>query len=88
MKDIAGKGENAGDQLFHLFQQCFQKFTFLGLLKVGFVWLRIKSLLSHDKKRMRLFGQELEIETGVQTMWPCVQWLYNVTQSSYLYHGQ
>ena len=32
------KGENAGYQHFLLFQQCFPKPLFLGLLKVEIVW--------------------------------------------------
>ena len=38
VENIAGKGENAGHQHFLLFPQCFQKFTFLGSLKVEIVW--------------------------------------------------
>ena len=37
-KNIVGKGENAGYQHFLLFQQCFQKLSFSGSLKVGIVW--------------------------------------------------
>ena len=36
-ENIIGKGENAGYQHL-LFLQCFQKLSFLGLLKVGIVW--------------------------------------------------
>ena len=32
-----GKGENAGYQHFLLFEQCFQKASFSGLLKIGIV---------------------------------------------------
>ena len=32
------KGEYAGYQHFLIFPQCFQKFSFSGLLKVGLVW--------------------------------------------------
>ena len=32
VENIVGKGENAG------YQQCFQKASFLGSLKVGIVW--------------------------------------------------
>ena len=38
VEDIVEKGENAGNQHFLLFQQSFQKASFLGLLKVGIVW--------------------------------------------------
>ena len=38
VENIAGKGENAGYQHFLLFQQCFQKASFHGSLKVGIVW--------------------------------------------------
>ena len=37
-ENIVGEGENAGYQHFLLFPQCFQKLSFLGLLKVGIVW--------------------------------------------------
>ena len=33
-----GKGENAGNQHFLLFQQCFHKLSFSEVLKVGIVW--------------------------------------------------
>ena len=42
VENIAGKGENAGYQHFLLFRQCFQKLSFLGSLKVGIVWKRVK----------------------------------------------
>ena len=42
LENIVGKGENAGYQHFPLFPQCFQKASFLGSLKVGIVWLRVK----------------------------------------------
>ena len=35
IENMVEKGENAD---FHLFPQCFQKNTFSGSLKVGFVW--------------------------------------------------
>ena len=38
VENIVGREENAGYQHFRLFPQCFQKATFLGLLKVGIVW--------------------------------------------------
>ena len=38
VENIVGKGENAGYQHFLLFQQCFQKATLSGKLKVGIVW--------------------------------------------------
>ena len=38
VENIVGKGENAGYQHFHLFQQWFQKASFPGSLKVGIVW--------------------------------------------------
>ena len=37
-KHCGEKGENAGFQHFHFFQQFFQKAYFSGLLKVGIVW--------------------------------------------------
>ena len=38
VENIVGKGENAGNQHFLLFSQCFQKASFPGSLKVGVVW--------------------------------------------------
>ena len=38
VENIVEKGENAGNQYFLLFPQCFQKASSLGLLKVGIVW--------------------------------------------------
>ena len=38
VENIMGKGENAGDQHFLLFPQCFQKASFPGSLKVKIVW--------------------------------------------------
>ena len=42
-ENIVRKEENAGDQHFLLFPQCFQKPSLSGLLKVGIVWLRVKT---------------------------------------------
>ena len=41
VENVVRKGENAGNQHFLLFPQCFQKFTFSGSLKVGIVWYRV-----------------------------------------------
>ena len=38
VENIVGKGENAGNQHFLLFPQCFQKASYTGSLKVGIVW--------------------------------------------------
>ena len=38
VESIVPKGENAGYQHFLLFQQCFQKASYTGSLKVGTVW--------------------------------------------------
>ena len=38
VENIVGKGENAGNQQFLLFPQCFQKAFHTGLLKVVIVW--------------------------------------------------
>ena len=38
VENIVEKGENAGYQHFLLFQQCFQKLSTLGSLKVGIMW--------------------------------------------------
>ena len=38
VENTVRKGENAGDQHFLLFPQCFQKASYTGSLKVGIVW--------------------------------------------------
>ena len=38
VENIIGKGENAGNQHFLLFPQCFQNASYTGLLKVVIVW--------------------------------------------------
>ena len=38
VENIAGKGENADNQHFLLFPECFQKPSLSGLLKDGIVW--------------------------------------------------
>ena len=38
VENIVGKGENAGYQHFLLFPQCFQKLSYLQVLKVRIVW--------------------------------------------------
>ena len=38
MENIVGKGENAGNQHFLLFSQCFQRLFYTGLLNPGTVW--------------------------------------------------
>ena len=38
VENVAGKQENAGNQHFFLFPQCFQRASFTGSLKVGIVW--------------------------------------------------
>ena len=38
VENTGGKGENAGNQHFLLFPQCFPKPSSLGSLKVGIVW--------------------------------------------------
>ena len=38
VENIMGKGENAGNQHFLLFPQCFQRAYYPGLLKVGIAW--------------------------------------------------
>ena len=45
--NIVGKGENAGNQHFLLFPQCFQKASYTGLLEVMIVWQRINSFQYH-----------------------------------------
>ena len=43
VENIVGKGENAGYQHFLLFLQCFQKASFVGLLKSG-LYDRVKDV--------------------------------------------
>ena len=43
VENIVEKGENAGNQHFLLFPQCFQKASFSGSLRVGIVWQRVKN---------------------------------------------
>ena len=38
VENIVGKAENPGYQHFLLFQQCFQKTSYTGSLKVGIAW--------------------------------------------------
>ena len=38
VENAVGKGENAGNQHFLLFPQCFPKSSSLGLSKLGIVW--------------------------------------------------
>ena len=45
VKNIVGKGENAGYQHFLLFSECFQKAFYSGSIKVGLVWERVKSII-------------------------------------------
>ena len=40
VENIVGKGENAGNQHFLLFPQCFQKASYKGSLKAKVVWLK------------------------------------------------
>ena len=42
VENIVGKGENAGNQHFFLFPQCFQKLSFVEVFKVGIVWIKVK----------------------------------------------
>ena len=42
LENIVGQGENAAYQHFLHFSQCFQKLSFTGLLKVRFMWCRVK----------------------------------------------
>ena len=37
-ENIVGKGENAGYQHFLLFPHCFQKLSYLEVIKVGIMW--------------------------------------------------
>ena len=50
-ENIVGKGENAG---FLLFQQCFQKDSFLGSRKPVIVWEKVKSLNCMVKSQIHI----------------------------------
>ena len=43
-ENTLGKGENAGDQYFLLYPQCFPKPSSSGSLKVGIVWYRVNKV--------------------------------------------
>ena len=45
VENIVGKGENAGDQHFLLFPQCFEKASFPDTSKGVIVWERIKKII-------------------------------------------
>ena len=57
VENIARKGENAGDQHFLLFPQCFQKFTFSVSLKVGIVWDRINKMTNFGLSQIEVNSQ-------------------------------
>ena len=53
VENIVGKGENAVNQHFLLFPQCFQKASSIRSLKVGIVWCRVKNYgLPHIEKSL------------------------------------
>ena len=49
VKNIVGKGENAGHQHFLFLSQCFQTASFSGLLKVGIFWCRANAPVDHNE---------------------------------------
>ena len=53
-----GKGENAGNQHFLLFPQCFQKVSYTDSLKVVNVWLKDLIILERDDDP-ELFGNDV-----------------------------
>ena len=55
LENIVGKGENAGYLHFLLFQQCFQKASFWGLLKVSVLW-------STSDENVDLFKQSIAVD--------------------------
>ena len=69
VENIVGKGENAGYQHFLPFLQCFQKVSFSGSLKVGFVWLRVEPFISHE---LKTFSQ-INIKTKSQNLYHAKQ---------------
>ena len=59
IKIIVGKGENACDQDFFLFPQCFQKASDEGSLKVVIVCLTVKQ--THLTRRLALYNAVLKL---------------------------
>ena len=60
VENIVGKGENAGNQQFPLFPQCFQKPSLLGVLKVRIFFRDIQSQDCHVQGYLGLLcGQKV-----------------------------
>ena len=67
-ENIVGKGENAGDQHFLLFPQCFLPFPKqISIFSVTFTLLSANAL-NFDKSRILSLGKELYI-TMFQNLW-------------------
>ena len=60
VRNIVGKGEDAGYQHFLLSPWCFQNFSFSLLLKVRIVWQRVKKMLA-----MSLYKILIQIVLGL-----------------------
>ena len=73
LENIVGKGENAGDQHFLLFPQCFQNASFSRSLKVGTLWQRVKSF-ADDKilalSKFQAFAkQQFQCDSNCLLIW-------------------
>ena len=55
VENIVGKGENAGDQHFLLYPQCFQNVCFSGSLIVGIVWEKVICINRLSSKILHFF---------------------------------
>ena len=89
VENIVEKGENAGYQHFLLFQQCFQKASVLGSLKVGIVWERFKKKNPKNLEKSFFFSADgfhcrftniNKIFTKTQNSGPLIDNKINVTQ--------
>ena len=80
--NIVGEGENAGYQHFLLFQQCFQKPSLQGSLKLGIVWqsktftrqqnlekVQIESILLTTDDRINVAHIMISVIERVENLW-------------------
>ena len=61
VENNVGKGENAANQHFLIFPQCFQKLSYTGSLKVGNVWQRVNMYKKLDTKIQILTSMTIAI---------------------------
>ena len=80
VEHMVGKGENAGNQHFLLFRQCFLKPSYVGSLEVGdcgkelkhgiVIHVGVRLTLSQTTK-FRLFQTERVCRRQFETVWKC-----------------